>query len=239
MSKLLKNLSIFFATGLIVLLIFNFILMPIYVNARNIVVIPDLEGLTLNEANQLSKSEGIEVVVADTIFTNDLNPDIVLEQFPTSGKEVKLGRTIKVKITQFNKKIAVPSLIGKTLRAAEIELDQSSIELDSIYFSFSSKYPKGIVSWQSPSENDSIRKGFGIRVEVSNGLAPNDLVAVPDFQGIFLNEALAIIDKTGFKEGRVQYVDNNKFLPNTIISQSPNEGTKVSQGSKINLVVVK
>ena len=239
MTKLLENLSIFFATGLIVLLIFNFILMPIYVNARNIVVIPDLEGLTLNEANQLSKSEGIEVVVADTIFTNDLNPDIVLEQFPSSGKEVKLGRTIKVKITQFNKKIAVPSLIGKTLRAAEIELDQSSIELDSIYFSFSSKYPKGIVSWQSPSENDSIRKGFGIRVEVSNGLAPNDLVAVPDFQGIFLNEALAIIDKTGFKEGRVQYVDNNKFLPNTIISQSPNEGTKVSQGSKINLVVVK
>ena len=239
MSKLLKNLSIFFATGLIVLLIFNFILMPLYVNARNIVVIPDLEGLTLNEANQLSKSEGIEVVVADTIFTNDLNPDIVLEQFPASGKEVKLGRSIKVKITQFNQKIAVPSLIGKTLRAAEIELDQNSIELDSIYFSFSSKYPKGIVSWQSPSENDSIRKGFGVRVEVSNGLAPNDLVAVPDFQGIFLNEALTIIDKKGFKEGRIQYVENNKFLPNTIVSQSPNEGTKVSQRSKINLVVVK
>ena len=54
-----------------------------------------------------------------------------------------------------------------------------------------------------------------------------------------LNEALTIIDKKGFKEGRVQYVENNKFLPNTIISQSPNEGTKVSQGSKINLVVVK
>ena len=102
MNKLLKNLSIFFTTGLIVLLIFNFILMPLYVNARNIVVIPDLEGLTLNEASQLSRSEGIEVVVADTIFTNDLNPYIVLEQFPSSGKEVKLGRSIKVKITQFN-----------------------------------------------------------------------------------------------------------------------------------------
>ena len=47
-------------------------------------------------------------------------------------------------------------------------------------------YPKGIVSWQSPTENDSIRKGFGVRIEVSNGLAPNDLVDVPDFQGIFL-----------------------------------------------------
>ena len=91
MKNLIKNLLIFVLTGLLVLMAFNFILMPLYINARNIVVIPDLEGLTLEEANQLSKSEGIEVVVADTIFTNDLNPNIVLEQFPSSGKEVKLS----------------------------------------------------------------------------------------------------------------------------------------------------
>ena len=223
MKNLLKNLSIFLVTGVIVLMIFNFILMPLYINARNVVVIPDLEGLTLDEANQLSKSEGIEVVIADTIFTNDLNPNIVIEQFPTSGKEVKLGRSIKVKITQFNQKIIVPSLLGKTLRAAEIELDQNGIELDSIYYSFSSKYPKGIVSWQSPTENDSIRKGFGVRIEVSNGLAPNDLVDVPDFQGIFLSEALKIIEERGFFEGKIQYVANKKFLPNTVLNQSPKE----------------
>ena len=239
MKKLIKSLSIFVLTGILVLMAFNFVLMPLYINARNIVVIPDLEGLTLEEANQLSKSEGIEVVVADTIFTNDLNPNIVLEQFPSSGKEVKLGRSIKVKITQFNQKIVVPSLLGKTLRAAEIQLDQEGIELDSIYYSFSSKYPKGIVSWHSPTENDSIRKGFGVRIEVSNGLAPNDLVDVPDFQGIFLNEALKIIQEKGFFEGKIQYIENKKFLPNTVLNQSPKEGTKVSQGSKINLVIVK
>jgi hypothetical protein len=33
--------------------------MPLYINARNIVVITGLEGLTLEEANQLSKSEGM------------------------------------------------------------------------------------------------------------------------------------------------------------------------------------
>jgi beta-lactam-binding protein with PASTA domain len=239
MKKLIKSLSIFVLTGILVLMAFNFVLMPLYINARNIVVIPDLEGLTLEEANQLSKSEGIEVVVADTIFTNDLNPNIVLEQFPSSGKEVKLGRSIKVKITQFNQKIVVPSLLGKTLRAAEIQLDQEGIELDSIYYSFSSKYPKGIVSWQSPTENDSIRKGFGVRIEVSNGLAPNDLVDVPDFQGIFLNEALKIIQEKGFFEGKIQYIENKKFLPNTVLNQSHKDGTKVSQGSKINLVIVK
>ena len=46
MKNLLKNLSIFLVTGVIVLMTFNFILMPLYINARNVVVIPDLEGLT-------------------------------------------------------------------------------------------------------------------------------------------------------------------------------------------------
>ena len=234
----LKNTFIFFVTGLVVLIILNFIIMPIYINQRNVIVIPDLEGLTLEEAENISQSEGIEIVVADTIFTNDLNPDIILEQFPSSGKSVKLGRSIKVKITQFNQKILVPSLIGKTLRAAEITLDQNSIELDSIYYSFSTKYPKGIVSWQSPAENDSIRKGFGVRVEVSNGLAPNDLVEVPNLRGIFLSEALKIINEKGFIEGKIRYVENQKFLSNTIINQNPVDGTKIKQGSKINLIVV-
>ena len=59
----------------------------------------------------------------------------------------------------------------------------------------------------TPTENDSIRKGFGVRIEVSNGLAPNDLVDVPDFQGIFLSEALKIIEERGFFEGKIQYVE--------------------------------
>ena len=57
MKNLLKNLSIFLVTGVIVLMTFNFI-QCLYINARNVVVI-ELEGLTLDEANQLSKSEGI------------------------------------------------------------------------------------------------------------------------------------------------------------------------------------
>ena len=235
----IKNIFIFLTTGLVVLAIFNFIFMPLYINQRNVIVIPDLEGLTIKEAEDISKSEGIEIVVADTIFTNDLNPNIILEQFPTSGKSVKVGRSIKVKVTQFNQKILVPSLIGKTLRAAEITLDQNGIELDSIYYSFNSKFPKGIVSWQSPAENDSIRKGFGVRVEVSNGLAPNDLIEVPNLRGIFLSEALKIIKEKGFKEGKIKYLENGNFLSNTIINQNPEDGTKIKQGSKINLIVVK
>ena len=59
------------------------------------------------------------------------------------------------------------------------------------------------------------------------------------FKEFFLAKALKIIEERGFFEGKIQYVENEKFLPNTVLNQSPKEGTKVSQGSKINFVIVK
>ena len=237
--RFFKHILIFLSTGIFFVLFINYLLMPTYINQRSMIAIPNLEGLSVVEAESITKSEGIEVVVADTIFTNDINPEIILEQFPAAGKEVKIGRAIKIKITQLNQKIVVPELLGKTLRSSEIELDQIGISVDSVYYSYSPNYPKGIVSWQSPAPLDSIRKGFGVRIEVSTGLAPNDFIAVPDLQGIFYSEAIKKINELGLKEGSIQFVVQNKFLPNTVLNQNPKEGTKVSQDSSINLIISK
>ena len=237
--KSVKHILIFLSTGIFLILFINYLLMPTYINQRSIIAIPNLEGLSVIEAESITKSEGIQVIVADTIFTNDINPGIILEQFPAAGKEVKVGRAIKIKITQLNQKILVPELLGKTLRSSEIELEQIGISVDSVYYSYSPNYPKGIVSWQSPAPLDSVRKGFGVRLEVSTGLAPNDFVTVPDLQGIFYSEAIKKIDKMGLKEGSIQFVNQDKFLPNTVLNQNPKEGTKVSQDSPINLIISK
>ena len=237
--KSVKHILIFLSTGIFLILFINYLLMPTYINQRSIIAIPNLEGLSVIEAESITKSEGIQVIVADTIFTNDINPGIILEQYPAAGKEVKVGRAIKIKITQLNQKILVPELLGKTLRSSEIELDQIGISVDSVYYSYSPNYPKGIVSWQSPAPLDSVRKGFGVRLEVSTGLAPNDFVTVPDLQGIFYSEAIKKIDEIGLKEGSVQFINQDKFLPNTVLNQNPKEGTKVSQDSPINLIISK
>ena len=237
--KSVKHILIFLSTGIFLILFINYLLMPTYINQRSIIAIPNLEGLSVIEAESITRSEGIQLVVADTIFTNDISPGIILEQFPPAGKEVKVGRAIKIKITQLNQKILVPELLGKTLRSSEIELDPIGISIDSVYYSYSPNYPKGIVSWQSPAPLDSVRKGFGVRLEVSTGLAPNDFVTVPDLQGIFYSEAIKKIDEIGLKEGSVQFVNQDKFLPNTVLNQNPKEGTKVSQDSPINLIISK
>ena len=78
--KLIKEIGIFIATGLLLVALFNYFLMPLYINEKNTVFTPNLGGLDINEAKSITKSEGVEIVIADTIFTNDINPNIVLNE---------------------------------------------------------------------------------------------------------------------------------------------------------------
>ena len=52
-------------------------------------------------------------------------------------------------------------------------------------------------------------------------------------------EALEKIESSNLKKGSTKFVDYEKSVPNIILNQSPKEGTKISQNSKINLVISK
>jgi len=224
-------------SGIIAVFLFNYVILPIYINQKNIITIPSYEGLTIEESQSLAKQNKIQITVVDTVYSNDLSPNLILEQFPKAGKKVKKGRIVKVKITQWNEKISIPDLVGKTLRSAQIELDQLGVEVDSVYYAFNANFDKGLVSWQYPTPKDSLRKGFGIRLEVSQGSNPIDLVPVPDLQGLFLSEAVEKISESNLITGKIKFIKNERFLPKTVFNQNPPSNTKVERGTKIDLII--
>lgn len=224
-------------SGIIAVFLFNYVILPIYINQKNIITIPSYEGLTIDESQALAEQNKIQITVVDTVYSNDLSPNLIIEQFPKAGKKVKKGRIVKVKITQWNEKISIPDLVGKTLRSAQIELDQLGVEVDSVYYAFNANFDKGLVSWQYPTPKDSLRKGFGIRLEVSQGSNPIDLVPVPDLQGLFLSEAVEKISENKLITGKIKFIKNERFLPKTVFNQNPPSNTKVERGTKIDLII--
>jgi serine/threonine-protein kinase len=224
-------------SGIIAVFLFNYVILPIYINQKNIITIPSYEGLTIDESQALAEQNKIQITVVDTVYSNDLSPNLIIEQFPKAGKKVKKGRIVKVKITQWNEKISIPDLVGKTLRSAQIELDQLGVEVDSVYYAFNANFDKGLVSWQYPTPKDSLRKGFGIRLEVSQGSNPIDLVPVPDLQGLFLSEAVEKISESNLITGKIKFIKNERFLPKTVFNQNPPSNTKVERGTKIDLII--
>lgn len=87
--------------------------------------VPDLSGLSLNEAEILLGDAELAFRVIDSA---EFNPDIplgaVIEQYPAGGSLVKEGRQILLTINPFTvHKIELPNIIDKTLRRAIYDLE--------------------------------------------------------------------------------------------------------------------
>lgn len=114
MKKLLENplakkLLIFFGILISIILILDFILLPLYVSGSELSV-PSVIGMTEQEAFETLEDAEFNPSIADTSFGVSLPPGRVFLQKPESGKLVKEGRTVFLFISGGEQVISVPLL---------------------------------------------------------------------------------------------------------------------------------
>ena len=93
----------------------------------------DVKGKLLDRALKELDSEGFKGLVFDTVYTSEVDPLTIIDQYPLSGQKVKRGRTIRLKIARQEKMILVPALVGKSRRSAEISLQQLGLQIDTLH----------------------------------------------------------------------------------------------------------
>ena len=210
--------------------------MPIYIRKGNSIRLINVRDKILDRGiNELNIS-GFNGVVFDTVYTSNIEPQTIIDQYPPSGQKVKKGRTIRLKIARPEKMIDVPSLVGQSKRSAEIKIQQLGLKIDTIYVEYNPDYPKGTVAWQFPKSGDQIRKDFGLQITISEGLPP-DFFQVPQLFGLSLNNAKKKLDNSRLKLGKVTYQQNEDLVPYTVLDQSISPGTVLSKSSQINVIV--
>ena len=161
MLKKIINFSLaLLLSSLIVFLIFDWLIMPFYIRKDSSVIVMNLKGKNVDRALRELNAEGFKGEIFDTLYTSKTDPETVIDQYPISGSRVKKGRTIKLKISQAEKMIEVPNLVGQSRRSAEISLQQLGLNIDTIYTEFNPDYQEGTVAWQFPKFGDQIKKGL-------------------------------------------------------------------------------
>jgi len=220
----------------IVFLLFDWVIMPVYIRKEKTIRLIDIKNKKLDRAILELDSEGFKGMVFDTVYTSEIEPQTVIDQYPEPGKKIKKGRTIRLKISRPEKMIFVPNLVGQSKRSSEIALRQIGLEIDTIYNEFNPDYPKGTVAWQFPKAGDYINKGLGIQLTVSQGLPP-DFFQVPQLFGLSLNKAKEELARSRLKVGKISYQQNEDLVPYTVLDQSISPGTVLDQSSQINLVI--
>ncbi|HIX75700.1 MAG TPA: PASTA domain-containing protein [Candidatus Parabacteroides intestinipullorum] len=93
------------------------------------VVVPDVKGLTLDEADEFFKNSKLRYNVVDSVFSKDVAPGAIVELVPVAGSKVKENRIVFVTIN------AQTSQMGKIPEIQDLSFRQAYALLRSIGFS--------------------------------------------------------------------------------------------------------
>lgn len=117
-NSILKNLTMIFITG-VLLVILTLVFLHLYTRHGQNIVVPKLEGLQINEANTILNAKGLNVEIIDSIYNRDAVPGAILDQTPKANNKVKKGRSIYVTVYSKNpQQVIVPGLVDYSTRQA-------------------------------------------------------------------------------------------------------------------------
>ena len=89
--------------AVVILLLFGVLKwLDVYTRHGEAVVVPDVKGMTVGEAEMLLRNHGLVCVVSDSNYVKNKPAGSILELNPSAGQKVKEGRTIYLTINTFD-----------------------------------------------------------------------------------------------------------------------------------------
>ena len=236
MKKIFKHAIAISIITVILIILLEFVIMPFYVRHGKSKELVDVTLMDIKSAKIMIKTSGFKGIVTDTIYTSEIEPNIVLDQHPEPGTIVKKGRTVRLKISQTEKLVLVPNIIGQSQRSAELLLNKVGLNISTISREYSVIVPNGVIVNQMPDSTETLPKGYSIRVVISKGRSPND-IQVPSLFGLSKEAAELELQRIGLGIGKVHYKQNEDLIPYTVLDQSIQAGTILENSQSIDITV--
>ena len=108
--------------------------LDVYTRHGEAVVVPDVKGMTVDEASKMFRNHGLVCVVSDSNYVKNMAAGIVLDVNPGIGQKVKEGRTIYLTINTLSIPLrAVPDVAdNSSLRQAQAKVLAAGFKLTEI-----------------------------------------------------------------------------------------------------------
>jgi eukaryotic-like serine/threonine-protein kinase len=182
-------LALVVAVGLVFILI---IWLNIYTRHGQSRPVPDVRGLTLQDAKHAVHKNRLKLQVIDSVYTGFVPRGCIADQIPVPGHRVKKGRTITVTINAFNPEmVAVPDLVGLPRRQALSQVESSGLQIGQLTYVSDITVDfvlKQKMHGQDVTPGDSVQKGMMIDLVLGKGLS-NQHTTLPDLKGLTLVSA--------------------------------------------------
>ena len=118
-----------------VLVFVTFLSLNLYTRHGEELLVPDLSNLSVEQAAEVAASHKMTVEVSDSIYVKRMAKGAVFRQIPTPGSKVKRGRCISLIVnTSKSKQIAMPDLVGLSMRQAKAEILSRGLSLGRLIY---------------------------------------------------------------------------------------------------------
>jgi len=199
------------------------------------VEVPDLEGKTQQEAEQLLDEAGLTVTVTRE-ESDEVAEGLVISQSIAAGQQVNEGTEVEIVISGGASQAAIPELKGQPLATATSQLQALGFSVV-VKQEPSADVAAGSVTRTDPPAGSQVPKTTPITVFQSSG---PELKAVPPVQNLTQAAAEQQLTNAGFVPVvDLQDVDPASGLVDKVIGQQPQAGTQLPIGSEIVITVGK
>lgn len=194
-------------------------------------VVPDLRGLSENDARANLEVVGLMLVVSDRRVSAEAPPGTVLSQSVPASQRVTKKSVISVTLAEAAP--MVPDVKGRSLSEAQLLLEKEGYKQLVSEKVADPSVPKDHVVAQTPDAGSSLPKGRSVALKVSIG--PGE-IEVPKLGGMNFKKAQAEVEKLGLKPV-VRWVDMAETSSYVVLRQVPGPGEKLQSGEEVQLTV--
>ena len=221
---------------IILMLIADIIVMPIYTRQGSETEVPNVIDLSLQAAQAELHEAGLDAVQGGEEFDSKRPRGMVINQVPEGGAMVKTGRSVTLTLSKGSASARVPSLEGFTLREARNLLEKEGLQPGGIIWFTDETRPDGVIIGSVPPVGTVMRLNADVQLVV-NRIESNMTISVPNFVGLDLDRARGLAEENYLLIGEIGYAKNQSLLPETVLAQSIPAGQPAKKWSVVDLTI--
>jgi eukaryotic-like serine/threonine-protein kinase len=154
--------------------------------------VPDFSGMTEQEAFEAAKNKNVIVEIADSVYSNEAPPGVVVDQIPNAGFKVKENRVVFLTLNStMPEQVALPQLTNISFRQALVWAENSGLKIGQITYQpseFNDLVLKVQIGAKEIYPGELLYKGATIDLIIGR-IHGNTEVPLPDLTGLTRDEA--------------------------------------------------
>lgn len=203
---------------------------------NGISTVPYLMGATKEETLSRCKKAGLGEIEFVEVYDDNVAEGLVVSTSTDGGAEVPEGSPITIKISKGPEAFGMPNVVGLEEESAKSILNQSGLMI-SVEYEYSDEHPAGVVISQSVAADTPVKRSDRVSITVSAS-KNDDLFEVPSVVGQPQQDAENALKEKSFEVFVGQNFDAT-VPAGSVISQTPEGGSKQKKGIVVTIIVSK